>query len=209
MPYFVRGWQKVFPGSTLVDESLLEEDEEQLNIWDQTVDLGYDSHIPKGLLNSLLYMTIFYHVKVLIYFIAKFWSKRNKGKHTEKLEKFRDTLFYQELILILIEGYIEFVIMVYIYFERIEAMEHPIWSNVTVFYYIIMCGVVLPVVFIWLYTRPLEVIQKDPEFNRKWGSLFDEKRTNEKPQVMFYLVFVLRRLFYVSAAFNLVGYNYF
>ena len=34
MPYFVKGWQKVFPGSTLVDESLLEEDEETLNIWD-------------------------------------------------------------------------------------------------------------------------------------------------------------------------------
>ena len=49
MPYFVRGWQKVFPGS-FVDESLLEEDPEILNIWDQTQDLGYDSHVPVQLL---------------------------------------------------------------------------------------------------------------------------------------------------------------
>ena len=154
-------------------------------------------------------MTIFYYVKVLIYLIMRQVNKRKNGKYTEKLDKMRDKLFFQELILISIEGYIEFVIMVYIYIDKIDPMEFPFWAAFTVVYNILVCGIVLPGAFLYLYTRPLDTIKDDPEFQSKWKSLFDGKRTNEKPQVMFFLVFVLRRLFYVTAAFNLVGRNYF
>ena len=152
-------------------------------------------------------MTIFYYVKVLIYLIMKKLNK--KGKFTERLDKMRNTLFFQELILISIEGYIEFVIMIYIYFDGIDPIDFPFWAAFTVVYNILICSIVLPGVFIWLYTRPIGTIKHDPEFKSKWESLFDNKRTNEKPQVMFFLVFILRRLFYVTVAFNLVGRNYF
>ena len=121
----------------------------------------------------------------------------------------RNNLFFQELILISIEGYIEFVIMIYIYIDRIDPMEFPFWAAFTVIYNILICAIVLPGAFIYLYTRPLDTIKDDPEFQRKWKSLFDDKRTNEKPQVMFFLVFVIRRLIYVTVAFTLVGRNYF
>lgn len=52
MPYLFRIWYAIFP-NLKVDESLVEEEEEVLNIWDQTQDLGYDSHIPLELLKTL------------------------------------------------------------------------------------------------------------------------------------------------------------
>jgi hypothetical protein len=47
------------------------------------------------------------------------------------------------------------------------------------------------------------------EFRKKWEALFEDKRTNTKPQVMFYFVFVLRRFFYITSAFALIGRCYF
>jgi hypothetical protein len=59
---------------------------------------------------------------------------------------------------LLIEGYFEFFLMIYIYFDRPERLPKPFWSGLSVAYYILMSGVVLTLAFIWLATRPLETI---------------------------------------------------
>jgi hypothetical protein len=73
------------------------------------------------------------------------------------------------------------MLMVYIYFDRPERLKHPFWSGLSVAYYMTMAGIVLMLAFIYLATRPLETINKDVEFRRKWYALFEDKRTSTKP----------------------------
>jgi hypothetical protein len=100
--------------------------------------------------------------------------------------------------------------MIYIFYDKVEPVERPFWAGLTVFYFICSCAIGLPIIFWWLWAKvPLTRIQYDQEFNRKWGALFENKRTNTKPQVMFYFIFIVRRFIYVGIAFGLVGRCYF
>ena len=58
-----------------------DEEEENLNIWDQTVDLGYESHQPRALLGTLWSVLALYFVKVIVYYaILRPINKKNNGK---------------------------------------------------------------------------------------------------------------------------------
>ena len=76
-------------GEFLPEDMQKEEEEEILNIQDQTVDLGYDSHSPVGLLGTLGALTALYFVKVVVYYILvkPCSSRQNLVKIEEKMRK--------------------------------------------------------------------------------------------------------------------------
>jgi hypothetical protein len=85
-----------------------------LNIQDQTMDLSYESHRPLDLMGTLAYLIALYFLRVFLYFavvkpVAHFFPKA-RG-YQMKLAK---SLFFAEILLLLIEGYLEFVITCYL-----------------------------------------------------------------------------------------------
>ena len=88
----------------------VEEEEEVLAIYDQIIDLGYDSHKPYNLLGTLGVLTILYFVKLLLFYLII----RPLAKHFKKVNdlkvKMEEQLFYSEILILLIEGYLEFSI---------------------------------------------------------------------------------------------------
>jgi hypothetical protein len=62
--------------------------------------------------------------------------------------------------------------------------------------------VIIPGLFFWMFTKSLKEI-KAPRFQKRWGILTDNMSLKNPLQVTYYLVFCLRRVYFVGLAFLL------
>lgn len=115
----------------------------------------------------------------------------------------QDRLVIGEWVLIALEGYIEFLIAGYInILYPLKNKSGEIAGHFTAYYSIAVAGIVLPLLMIFVLTRPIATIQ-DEVFRGYFGSLYDGMRVKTKLQVSANLVFMLRRAFFLLICFNL------
>lgn len=92
-PFIAKLWNNMFPKAE-IDVSLLDLPEENLNIWDQTIDLGYDSHVPHQLLGTLEYLTYFYFLKCAVYCGIKVFNHYKEDKYKAREVRLKNQLFF-------------------------------------------------------------------------------------------------------------------
>ena len=118
--------------------------------------------------------------------------------------KMKNQLFYSHILMILLEGYIEYVIS----FRLVQEMPETSVDNTELTLIINIVSIVIsmflmPSIFLWLLFKPEFELRKRKTFRRKWQSLYEDLRPNSKAALFFNLLFVLRRLIYVETAFSL------
>ena len=77
-------------------------------------DLTYDSHRPFRVLGSLGVMLGLYLGKVVVFFLVVKPISRISLKVIPLMKKMEKQLFYSDILIILIEGYLEFLIATYL-----------------------------------------------------------------------------------------------
>jgi len=85
-------------------------------------DLGYESHNAIKNLGTLALLVSWYCIKLLIYFIMRLVhsSERRPFVQSKKIERWlAKQLFFTELIVIFIEGFLEFLIAGYLNNRRV------------------------------------------------------------------------------------------
>mmetsp|Transcript_12386 Transcript_12386/g.19284 ORF Transcript_12386/g.19284 Transcript_12386/m.19284 type:complete len:135 (+) Transcript_12386:4112-4516(+) len=110
-------------------------------------------------------------------------------------------LFFQELIMIFIEGYLEFVIVLSLWRTRTPDYEVSIFQAISIVIIYSVATVFLPLVLLWFTGKSRERIEM-PEFTARWHALFDDLKYSETGHRLFYIVFVARRALLVAIAFN-------
>ena len=118
--------------------------------------------------------------------------------------KLRRNIFFRDIHRIFIETYIEFLIAFYFNYK------HPLYTEVgdimgVVFGFMACFGtmIFIPVSFFYILVckNGLRILKK-PIFESKWGALYEGVSIKSKLHVMFYFFYVIRRLIFVSLAFN-------
>ena len=118
--------------------------------------------------------------------------------------KMKNQLFFSHILMILLEGYMEYVIS----FRLVLEMPEKSVDNTELTFYINILSMIIsmflmPGIFIWLLFKSEFELRKRKTFRRKWQSLYEDLRPNSKAALFFNLLFVLRRLIYVETAFSL------
>mmetsp|Transcript_25612 Transcript_25612/g.39409 ORF Transcript_25612/g.39409 Transcript_25612/m.39409 type:complete len:360 (-) Transcript_25612:1793-2872(-) len=93
------------------------ESEDTSTIPDQMQNLGFDSYDPFANLGTLGLMTGLYFVKVVVYLLVLWPVQRifKMKKSGSWISTLGDSLFFSEIILIFIEGYIEFIVVLFLF----------------------------------------------------------------------------------------------
>lgn len=168
-------------------------------------DLGYKNNNAILNLGSLFIFLILYLFKIIIV-IPIMWLLVHFTGYGKKINKWLiKSMFFSELILISIEGSMEFLISGYLNTadQNLDfSNSGEIVSIIVGYCCLILVLVVLPGFFIYLLTRSLQEIRLIKEFKIKWGELYAGCKINSKMALSNYLVFIIRRIIYLYIAFT-------
>jgi hypothetical protein len=77
-----------------------------------------------------------------------------------------------------------------------SSSENLLYIKITSVWLFFLCILVLPVMFWFVLTRNVKKFKKR-HFEIRWGALYNRLRLNNKPQMFYYGLFILRRAIYV------------
>ena len=144
-----------------------------------------------------------YLIKLFCLPISKLLSY--KIKWFKKLYRnIKRNVFFRDIHRIFIETYIEFLIAFYFNYK------YPLYTDVgdilgVIFGFIcaFVTMIFIPASFWYiLVCKKRTKILTKPIFFQKWGALYENVSTKTKWHVCFYLLYIIRRLIYVTIAFN-------
>ena len=155
---------------------------------------------------STLSLAIYlYFIRLAIYLVLAFISliARRKWKPVEKLKK---GLFFNDLLILVLEGYIEFLICGYLNIQ--EPLRESTFSGEALGYFqSLFClgtATLLPLWFIIvLFVKDLAYFRTEG-YETTFGVMTEGLKTESKKQIMYYIVFMIRRFAFFAIA---VGVN--
>ena len=122
---------------------------------DQMEDLGYETHNAILNLGSLFIFGSLYILKVILYFIAKVFCFIT-GVQIKGLDKFGQRLFFNEVLAIVLEAYIEWIISGYLnYVSQDFSVDGERIGVILGYVCLAVVILVIPLVLIYVYTLDL------------------------------------------------------
>jgi hypothetical protein len=164
-------------------------------------DLGYDSYNSIIILGSMGIFTIFYFLKLIMILILKPFK-------FPKVVKFRNWLnngiFFQEIIKLILEGYIEFLIAHYLNMHLlISSTVGDFFTIIFSFSTMFLCYIFVPGAIIYVIIEDVEVLN-ELDFKKRWGALYDEAKPTVSGR-LFTLFFIMRRALFLGSCFFMMN----
>lgn len=164
-------------------------------------DLGYTSYNPIINLGTLAFLLFCYVAKIVFTFgvllpmSMKYTRAKTRFGHSVK------QLFFGDLLVIFIEGYLEFLISSFLIFGAPDSStdKTPFTIGIGVIGFLISNIVVPCIIFFHLRTNSTAKFESN-EFQLKWGVLYRNLKFKSKIQIAYSIVFILRRMVYVWVA---------
>lgn len=129
-------------------------------------------------------------------------TTKNRFGGKKFVEDWKKNLFFKDLLILCLQGYLEFIIA-FIMVSKLD--EHKIFGERLS---VLMCMFSMFVAFILIPTGLYKIMRaskaqlKDKKFEDTWGPLFSTVKLNkESAPRAFYIVYIIRRVIYVSVAF--------
>ena len=184
------------------------------------IDLGYDTHNPIITLRTLMVLQVFYVFRLLILFgvlypLKTFLVGRSRVYFKKMYKKLKATLIFSEILAILFGSLIELLIAGSLFQSTPDDNPNRNALNYIIsIYFIVTPVIVIPGLFFWMFTKNLNRI-KSNTFQKRWGVLTDELSMQRPTEITFYLMYCLRRVFFVGLSvvfvntpvFQVIGIN--
>ena len=168
------------------------------------MELGYKTSNSILNLGSLFILLLVYFIRVFL-LIFFYISAKCFGKGKKMYQHQINALFFNEILLLLIEGYMEFLIAGYLGFDKPICGNETLGEKITVvvsYFCLIMTLLLVTWAMIYLLSEKLKIIQS-VKFKKSYGSMYEGIKTDSKFRVAYYFVFVLRRMMFCVIAFGL------
>ena len=150
------------------------------NIRDQVAALGYDNHNPMLNLGTITVVLIVYFVKVMGLFFILYPVKTYFGIGAVMYDKQFKKLFFTEILVLIIEGYIELLLAAFMNISAPQGHPENIRSNHIIDAILLLTTlVIVPATLIMILSKPFEVL-KTNEFKEKFGALYEDLRMHNK-----------------------------
>mmetsp|Transcript_6152 Transcript_6152/g.9892 ORF Transcript_6152/g.9892 Transcript_6152/m.9892 type:complete len:366 (+) Transcript_6152:3401-4498(+) len=155
-----------------------EEEEPEMDLKDylpgQMVDLGFDSFDPFNLLGTLGVFTALYFLKAGLFGFIILPVKHFCGKLKNLYSSLHNQLFFQEILMILIEGYLEFSIVIFMHITRPD--EPGTGAGLTVGLLSVLALFILPGALTWVVRQERGRFEEE-DFRVRWEALFQDLKT--------------------------------
>ena len=107
-------------------------------------------------------------------------------------------LFYNDTLLILIEGYVEFSIAcIFASMVTDDSKDNNIVVNILGFIYKSVTLCVFPIFLLWFSFLDIRKIRK-PEFRKKYSPIIHDVKLKNKLESIFFVIFISRRLIFIK-----------
>lgn len=120
-------------------------------------DIGYDSYNPILNLGTLFILMMFYTVGIVLFALFIYPLRRFKQITFKTYRKIRRRLFFQQGIVLFIEGYIEFLIAARLTYNAPDtSVDKTLLSNVVAYSVLAITAFILPACYLWIMTKSLD-----------------------------------------------------
>jgi hypothetical protein len=125
---------------------------------DQMEDIGYDTHNSVLNLGSLWLFSLYYFLKVFIYLVYRLVKFLSKGRiQSNIIENMPNGLFFNEILALTIEGYMEWLISGYLNMDYfVYTYGGDLAGNFTSIICLVFCLVFIPVTLGYIIFKPLD-----------------------------------------------------
>lgn len=191
--------QQFFPDSA--------DDAEKLQgIINQMSDIGYDSYNPILNLGTIaLFLSLYLSKMTALLFIYPLYKITGRGG--QLASTLLKQVFFSDLIIMFLEGYMEFLISSQLLFVSPEESvdRTPLLYTVAVACMVMSIGILPLTLIIILWTQDLKKIKEEGVMNY-FGAFFEDFNGKDKYSLAFNLVFMIRRFTYVAVS-SLLGHQ--
>ena len=113
----------------------------------------------------------------------------------------KEKLFFGFIIELLLESYLELVIAGYLNSKApLFTADGDIAAAYVGYASLFFTCIVMPAICIYILRQPLNMYQ-EKLFKRRFGAFYELMRTDNKWRVAFYLIFMMRRIIFITIAF--------
>jgi hypothetical protein len=188
----------ILDNSNGVDISLIMGFEEQdANILDQMKNIGYTSNNCALNLGTIYFLVIFYLMQLTLTLIIAIYNKFT-GKGGKILRKLTKQLFFSEILIMSIEGFIEIYISGYIQVTQPLYTTFGESHSVYLGYSLLIIGMFfMPSSLIWTFIQDRPTLET-PEFKAMWGQCYAEVSLRNNWSRAFYLIHIGRRFLFIT-----------
>ena len=178
----------------------LRQRELQGEILDQMQNLGYDTHNAIIILGSLGLLAFASLSLMFFYLVAIKPLQRFTGARYRRLRK---TLFFGQIIQLTHGGYFEVLIAGYLNIRQpLDTFSGETAAYTVARGYWLIALFLLPLLWVYAMRRSVRRLNTR-QFQSRFGSLFEDIKTKSKWTMVYYLLFILRRITYCCIAFGL------
>ena len=182
---------------------------DELNICDQVISLGYPSHNPLLNLGFMAILNMIYITKLFIFTLIVYPIFRKFGRLKKYKRMLMYQLFFNDLLVLFIEGYLE-LILAGLLIEKVPENNqdnNPFMLGVG-YYYLFVTMFLIPGLLGWLFHLSLRKI-KSKYIMKRFKYIFKQLKMKNKQQAMYYGFFVFRRSIYMLTYKYFVDYPFF
>ena len=152
-------------------------------MFDQLRSLGYQTSNSVFNLGTIFFLVIFNFLRVFNYGFFYILNKIN-GSCEKFLRNEEKSLFYSNILTILLEGYIEFIISGYLNVCDMTAFETNLSGEIISYFlgwiWIVLSMVIVPCLLVRVLSQSCDVIYQK-EFSQKFGALWEGINSGYKP----------------------------
>ena len=152
----------------------------------------------------MFFVILLYLIRVALFGFFYFAVKYS-GKGKDALKKEKNRLFFNELGLLVVEGYMELCISGYINYLGSKESDIPgeVISVYTRYFCFVSVILIAPGLLFNMLNEDIKTINSE-EFQDSYGSLTEGLKSNNKWTLAYFLVFIVRRLAFCIIAFGLM-----
>lgn len=165
-------------------------------------ELGYSSVNVIVTFGTMWIVTALFFVRLAIFIVYRLCSFpcRLNGWVQPKCCKTERTTLLNEFIVIFLEGYLEFFIVIYLHFTVAEYKGKQ-WALIFILLYSVSAALILPILAIRvLCCKPLKQLE-DEKVIEHYGPLYEDVKTESRWTVAYSIVQSVRRLAFLAIMF--------
>ena len=176
-----------------------------IEIDDQIISLGYETHNPILNLGTVGLFLIFYVFQLILMALVVTPCKLGKVKLCKRFHKYlMRKLFFKEILMIFVQTSIEIMMSGFLSLQvpdlpKVNQDNNPTMHGIAFSFIIISVGVI-PILFIWMLSRPTKYYFSK-NFFYKFGILVNGINIRYKAKVAYFFLFQMRRILYIQSYF--------
>ena len=167
---------------------------------DSIADMGYETHNSIFNLGSVTIFIMMYLFSLIV-LLGQYLFNRYTQKGEREFKYTYSTLIFSSLITILTEPYMELLISAYLNIISPVGTQSGDVTGFILGWAGMLVALMLPLANIWVIFNA-QKNKDNKEFTLKWSKFYEDSKSNNKLQMLYFFIQIIRRAIFVWSVFQ-------